>query len=556
MGMRDATMDAWVKQALGFDPVAFKQGSAAAPPANGAAPPVSQNLGDDILGGLQSVGEGIVSLGKTIGEGVVAGVKAVGGVINDQAMKIADGDYNDSMKRLDAEIKNVKDAGLDATPYEAQAKNIRDAHAEGLKQPDLSGRYSAVSACSDRAKKAADQAMVDVGNLKKSAVEGVTAAITAMRDAAKQQIDKVAKDNPKKDELDKKLAELDKSIDEAGKLTDRADRAKKLKVINKAAQALFDEAVGVTNDKSTVEATYGKALQERYGINISNPSNMPNTHLDQVYKMFDRVPEADVVQSQMQTLNYEPLATVPDGTGGTKQVKNTGASYGGAQINMGDYGDENWTYVDPKDPTGKTKMPANGFSISTLHELGHSVDDRFKIMDSNQTKTGAGGWRQENLQSTAKAFVDEFKAGDGKKLSKPLDDGVLSKAVSDALGGAVKQPAGVVDPDWTVLKTLLDLCVSRRATAKPWPWGSGNTHDINGRTYHEAYTGYWWSYETAVRAKALTVRDYQWRAPGEWFAELYAFSFYNEKPPPNGVDAALTAYMYGGAEAGEGAPSS
>ena len=49
-------------------------------------------------------------------------------------MNIANGDYDDSMKRLDAEIKNVKDAGLDATPYEAQAKNIRDAHAEAARQ--------------------------------------------------------------------------------------------------------------------------------------------------------------------------------------------------------------------------------------------------------------------------------------------------------------------------------------------------------------------------------------------------------------------------------------
>ncbi len=459
-----------------------------------------------------------------------------------------------SMKRLDAEIKNVKDAGLDATPYEAQAKNIRDAHAEALKQPDITSRYHAVSACGTRAKTAADQAVVDVANLKKSAVEGVTAAIADMRDAAKAQIDKVLKENPKKDELDKKLAALDQSIEAAGKLTDRAERAKQLKEINKTAQALFDEAVGVTNDKSTVEATYGKALKDRYGFDITNPDNMPNTHLDQVYKMFDRVPEADVVQSQMKTLNYQQFKLVDDGMGGKKKVTNTGASYGGARINMGDYGDKTWPYLDPKDPTGNTPMPANGFSISTLHELGHSVDDRFKIMDSNQGKSGAGGWHPESLQSTAKAFVNQFKAGDAKKLSTPLDDGVLSKAVTDALGGSANRPDGMSDPDWALLKPVLDICVSRLSGAKPWPWGSGNTHDINGRTYHEAYGGQWWSYETAVRAQALTVRDYQWRAPGEWFAELYAFSFYNEKPPPGGVDAALCAYMYGGSSAAEGAP--
>jgi hypothetical protein len=532
--------------------------------ASGSASDEQQSLGADILGGLKSVGEGIVagakavgegvvSVGKTIGEGVVAGVNAVGGLINEEAMKIADGDYDESMKRLDTEITNVKDAGLDATPYEAQAKNIRGAHAEALKQPDIISRYNAVSACSARAKTAADQAMVDVANLKKSAVEGVTAAVSDLRDGAKAQIGKIPKQNPKKAELDKRLAQLDKSIEEAGKLTDRVERAKKLKEINKTAQGLFDQAVGITKDKSTVEAVYGKALKERYGFEITNPAKMPNTHLDQVYKMFDLVPEADVVQSQMKTLNYEPLVQVDDGKGGKKWKKNTGASYGGASINMGDYGKEDWPYVDPKDPTGKTPMKANGFSISTLHELGHSVDDRFKIMDSNQSKSGAGGWRQESLQSTATAFIDQFKAGDAKSLSKPLDDGALSTAVSDAFGGKVNRPGGISDPDWKVLKALLDLCRTRGNPDTNWPWSS--PHDINGRTYHEAYDGTWWSYETAVRAKALTVRDYQWRAPGEWFAELYAFSFYNQKPPPGGIDSALTAYMFSGSAAGESAPT-
>ncbi len=596
--MPDAKMNAWVKDTFGIDLDTYQQQSAPSSQASGSDSGEQASLGSDILGGLKSIGagivggvkavgegvvavgkkieegvvvvgktieegvvsvgktieEGAVSVGKTIEDGVVAGVKAVGGFINDEAMKLADGDYDDSMKRLDAEIKNVKDAGLDATPYEAQAKNIRDAHAEGLKLPDIASRYQAVSACSARAKTAADQALADVANLKKSAVEGVTAAITDMRDAAKAQIDKIAKENPKKAGLDKQLAALDKSIEEVGKLTDRAERAKQLKAINKTAQALFDEAVGVTNDKSTVEATYGKALKDRYGFDITNPANMPNTHLDQVYKMFDLVPEADVVQSQMRTLNYEPLSQVDDGHGGKKWVKNTGASYGGAQINMGDYGGETWPYTDPKDPTGNTPMPANGFSISTLHELGHSVDDRFKIMDSNGSKSGSGGWRPETLQSTATKFVEQFKAGNAKNLSKPLDDGVLSTAVTNALGGTVNRPDGMSDPDWAVLKTLLDLCASRRSDPPNWPWGA-TAHDIGGRTYHEAYSGVWVSYETAVRAKALTVRDYQWRAPGEWFAELYAFSFFNQKPPPNGVDSALTAYMYGGSAAGESAPA-
>jgi hypothetical protein len=38
--------------------------------------------------------------------------------------------------------------------------------------------------------------------------------------------------------------------------------------------------------------------------------------------------------------------------------------------------------------------------------------------------------------------------------------------------------------------------------------------------YHEAYPRRWVSYLAAARSKGLT--GYQFRAPGEWFAELYA----------------------------------
>jgi hypothetical protein len=43
---------------------------------------------------------------------------------------------------------------------------------------------------------------------------------------------------------------------------------------------------------------------------------------------------------------------------------------------------------------------------------------------------------------------------------------------------------------------------------------------IGDYIYHEAYARSWVRYLAAARNKALT--GYQFRAPGEWFAELYA----------------------------------
>ena len=52
---------------------------------------------------------------------------------------------------------------------------------------------------------------------------------------------------------------------------------------------------------------------------------------------------------------------------------------------------------------------------------------------------------------------------------------------------------------------------------------------IAGRVYHEAYEGTWVSYSYAARAQGIT--GYQFRAPAEWFAELYA-AFHCEKLNP------------------------
>ena len=50
--------------------------------------------------------------------------------------------------------------------------------------------------------------------------------------------------------------------------------------------------------------------------------------------------------------------------------------------------------------------------------------------------------------------------------------------------------------------------------------GDCDAIQIGDKIYHQAYTRVWVSYLAAARKKALT--GYQFRAPGEWFAELYA----------------------------------
>ena len=63
-------------------------------------------------------------------------------------------------------------------------------------------------------------------------------------------------------------------------------------------------------------------------------------------------------------------------------------------------------------------------------------------------------------------------------------------------------------------------------------WGKGAEcakRAIGGRVYHEAYPSgdnQWVSYNLDARKQGIT--GYQFRAPGEWFAELYA-AYYSGK---------------------------
>jgi len=52
---------------------------------------------------------------------------------------------------------------------------------------------------------------------------------------------------------------------------------------------------------------------------------------------------------------------------------------------------------------------------------------------------------------------------------------------------------------------------------------------LGGRVYQEAYSGRWVSYD--LGARALGISGYQFRAPAEWFAELYAAHFAGKLNP-------------------------
>lgn len=248
---------------------------------------------------------------------------------------------------------------------------------------------------------------------------------------------------------------------------------------------------------------------------------------------------------------YEVMTTVPDKHTRdnpslkkvTRRNQDKGSDYSGTEkaINMGEgHPDTSSPYVVGKTdelPDVKPEYaPKTGgtqpkyFDWNTLHEIGHAMDDKKQFMKKNGGNSDYGGWVEHggDLLAVAKAAVDEFKL-----------PGITDVMVAKYLD-SLTEPTGLsatTTPklaDWTQLKEWADrvryvdgryTCMDGGACGKSAKSGGFKLGD---RVYYESYEGQWFSYEAAARKQGVT--GYQFRAPGEWFSELYA-AYKSDKLP-------------------------
>ena len=92
------------------------------------------------------------------------------------------------------------------------------------------------------------------------------------------------------------------------------------------------------------------------------------------------------------------------------------------------------------------------------------------------------------------------------------------------------------------------MATMRADNVSPWTQPNpsfGGRNFVWGVNYNT-----WFSYTGAERTK-LETTSYQWSAPAEWFAELYASYWYQKKAPPTTIPPAMAAYLPGGSGAGD-----
>ncbi|HEY4240431.1 MAG TPA: hypothetical protein VGM88_11470 [Kofleriaceae bacterium] len=225
--------------------------------------------------------------------------------------------------------------------------------------------------------------------------------------------------------------------------------------------------------------------------------------------------------------------------------KSSVVGYSDPATKVGSYGA---IMVDDGTGTGHKKdvglnSNVNLFSTVVRHEIGHSVDAKIGASAPGgyvHTAANAGTW---NSYGSSKPWVDAIIAAGGgmsghgyadedkykKAMYKAVDS---AKNFVDALKDVDSKVAAPADPNKGPIAAVYDL-TRWHDSKNPW-YSNPDRQDVGGRLWQRPYgSGDYVSFVKSARA-THGVSGYQFRAPGEWFAEAYAV-YYSDQDGPAGT---------------------
>jgi hypothetical protein len=254
------------------------------------------------------------------------------------------------------------------------------------------------------------------------------------------------------------------------------------------------------------------------------PAGDPAKAMKAICDMFSQIPQDIVKNKSITSVSYEDRFggagggyAPSDGSvsmngraGATKQRFGANLTNKGQQQLPADVD----ATCQPVDPTKEVEY----LSFAAAHEVGHGMDDSTGFMAQHGPEAEYGGWitYDSSVLPIARAI------GSDSRFQAFYQTPEQQRYILDKLQNAAATPPAVDDP--SPEKTALDefenwfnLATAANVYRRQ---NDCNAIKIGDRIYHEAYARVWVSYLAVARKQALT--GYQFRAPGEWFAELYA----------------------------------
>lgn len=293
-------------------------------------------------------------------------------------------------------------------------------------------------------------------------------------------------------------------------------------------RAMQDELDAAGREEGTdVDRIYRAAIKARFGKSLKIAPGLKMKKLPKFYDLLKSVP-ADHVK-----LN-EQLAVIQFNA----EPKDEHNYYSSSDKRIAFNAMAEDDSPSPYQPDVGTAVNPTFYDSTTLHEVGHAVDENAKYMKSNGKKAGYGQWQEHSLPDVVKVLLEDKTDGIEKALPQ-----VSKEALKDLLnmllkGQAPKEPKSG-DPlfaKWKDIKAhkAYVACGLMMEDHAPWYGGLERAKklEFGNRVYQEAYAGKWVSYDLGERG-GTGVSAYQWRADAEWFAEIYALYYLHPDKVPS-----------------------
>jgi len=241
-------------------------------------------------------------------------------------------------------------------------------------------------------------------------------------------------------------------------------------------------------------------------------------HLRQTYLTLDLLPEAHVADNKM-LLSFGQF---------TKNAEGTSIVAG--------------TYLsDVKELAVNIKSTGDIESV-VIHETGHSVDKVLGWRKSAEpAKPERGGWKEyeHNYNPCAKDMVDDSGGAIKTKLSADQRTDVendMANAMGTQSVTALETDIGkhawfAPLPEADRKDVLADRALHAIGVGltEPFFYAANGGEYLSDHVYQQSYPLDWVRYRHEARSRMVSL--YQFRGPGEWFAEAYSFYY---QPDPRG----------------------
>jgi hypothetical protein len=290
-------------------------------------------------------------------------------------------------------------------------------------------------------------------------------------------------------------------------------------------------AMNGTTDNIESECLCRAAIEAKFGKTLKIAPGLETTKLPKLYELLNSVPIDHVALNK--SLETVEINTEPKDKHNYYQSSRKVIAFN----NMAE--DDSPSPYQPDDGEG---VSPTFYDSTTLHEVGHAVDDRNNVMNTNGKSARYGQWKSHKIEEVAEAYVDKggllgrFSGNGATKADLKTFVIAILNEEPPAKPRQSTDPLGSLLRDWDAIgrDPMVEAC--RLITESKSPWYKGKTQasqvQVDGRVYQEAYENDWVSYVFSERA-ATGISEYQWRAPAEWFAEIYALYYLHPDKVPD-----------------------